>query len=78
MLFFTFLFLAVGDWMLRNESEESQTWDILKSVCVMGGEETEQRQQWEWDRKVSQMGRFLFKEVGVRLTFRVVALSLGL
>lgn len=44
----------------------------------MGGEETEQRQQWEWDRKVSQMGRFLFKEVGVRLTFIVVALSLGL
>lgn len=44
----------------------------------MGGEETEQRQQWEWDRKVSQLGRFLFKEVGVRLTFMVVALSLGL
>lgn len=33
MLFFTFLFLAVGDWMLRNGSEERQTWDILKSVC---------------------------------------------
>lgn len=32
MLFFTLLFLAVGDWMLRNGSEESQTWDILNSV----------------------------------------------